>query len=101
MILDRMAAARLLWDAQRPDADRIDFDRIDRVSLDGWLRMGDVLLQMAVARDDARTRLARVEAERDEAVAMLGEAVKRIEWGGLDDNLKPRIDALLAKGGAK
>lgn len=62
-----MAAARLLWDAQRPDADRIDFDRIDRVSLDGWLRMGDVLLQMAVARDDARTSLARVEAERDDA----------------------------------
>ena len=44
------AVARLLWDAQRPDADRFAWEQIDRMSKDGWLRMARAVLALVRAK---------------------------------------------------
>lgn len=50
--LSEEAVAKMLWDAQRPDADRIEWGRLDRVSKDGWLRMARAVL--ALVREKVR-----------------------------------------------
>ena len=48
--LSEEAVAKMLWDAQRPDADRIEWGRLDRVSKDGWLRMARAVLALVRAK---------------------------------------------------
>ena len=48
--LSEEAVAKMLWDAQRPDADRIEWGRLDRVSKDGWLRMARAVLALVEAK---------------------------------------------------
>ena len=68
--LSEEAVAKMLWDAQRPDADRIEWGRLDRVSKDGWLRMARAVLAWAEAK--ARDCVAMVRHEglsSDEVIA--------------------------------